>query len=179
MAEDSSLYSSFPVAHQENCNLVSNVEDAENEQPVSSSSSNLDSNKLPTGRLEFSCCSKKGCQNVFTKTIGRIEDEKRRGNKSGIYFCTECSNSSAELIENSIETEASAGTYLSVLNNNNTFYLSPIISFCRGKEAANVCDFETFYGDDETTERRFFFLWWYSHIFPSFVINTIICWNHF
>jgi hypothetical protein len=34
MAEDSSLYSSFPVAHQENCNLVSNVEDAENEQPV-------------------------------------------------------------------------------------------------------------------------------------------------
>jgi hypothetical protein len=51
MAEDSSLYSSFPVAHQENCNLVSNVEDAEKEQPVSSSSSNLDSNKLPTGRL--------------------------------------------------------------------------------------------------------------------------------
>ena len=174
MAEDSSLYSSFPVAQQENCNLVLNVEVTENEQPVSSSSSNLDSNKLPTGRLEFSCCSKKGCQNVFTKTIGRIEDEKRRGNKSGIYFCTECSNSSAELIENSIETEASAGTYLSVLNNNNnTFYLSPIISFCRGK------DFETFYGDNETTERRFFFLWWYSHIFPSFVINTIICWNHF
>ena len=111
MAEDSSLYSSFPVAHQENCNLVSNVEDAENEQPVSSSSSSLDSKKLPTGRLEFSCCSKKGCQNVFTKTIGRIEDEKRRGNKSGIYFCTECSNNSAEHIGNLIETEASAGTY--------------------------------------------------------------------
>ena len=71
MAEDSSLYSSFPVAQQENCNLVLNVEVTENEQPVSSSSSNLDSNKLPTGRLEFSCCSKKGCQNVFTKQNNR------------------------------------------------------------------------------------------------------------
>ena len=53
MAEDSSLYSSFPVAHQANCNLVSNVEDAENEQPVSSSSSSLDSKKLPTGTQKW------------------------------------------------------------------------------------------------------------------------------
>ena len=109
--EDSSLYSSFPVVHQENCNLVSTVEDAEKEQPVSSSSSSnlLDSKMLPTGRLEFSCCSKKGCQNVFNKTIGRIEDEKRRGNKTGIYFCSECSNCVEHIGEDAIETEASAG----------------------------------------------------------------------
>jgi len=81
MAEDSSFDPSFPVVQQEHRNIVSNVEEADKEQPVStSSSSNVsNSNKLPTGKLEFSCCSKKGCQNVFTKTIGRIEDEKRRG----------------------------------------------------------------------------------------------------
>ena len=76
MAEDSSLDSSFPVVHKGNGNLVlRTVEDGEKEQPDSSSSSSnlLDSKMLPTGRLEFSCCSKKGCQNVFNKTIGRIE----------------------------------------------------------------------------------------------------------
>ena len=74
MAEDSSLDSSFPVVHKGNGNLVlRTVEDGEKEQPDSSSSSSnlLDSKMLPTGRLEFSCCSKKGCQNVFNKTIGR------------------------------------------------------------------------------------------------------------
>ena len=116
MAEDSSLDSSFPVVHKGNCNLVlSTVEDGEKEeQPVSSSSSSnlLDSKMLPTGRLEFSCCSKKGCQNVFNKTIGRIEDEKRRGNKTGIYFCSECSNCAEHSIEeHAIETEASAGMF--------------------------------------------------------------------
>ena len=112
MAEDSSFDPSFPVVQQEHRNIVSNVEEADKEQPVStSSSSNLsDSNKLPTGKLEFSCCSKKGCQNVFTKTIGRIEDEKRRGNTTGVYYCSECSNC-AEHTEDSIETEASAGMY--------------------------------------------------------------------
>ena len=114
MTEDSSLDSSFPVVHQGNCDLVSNVEDDEKEQSVSSSSSSsnlLDSKKLPTGRLEFSCCSKKGCQNVFTKTVGRIEDEKRRGNTTGVYYCSECSNST-EHSKDSIETEASAGMYI-------------------------------------------------------------------
>ena len=68
----------IPPVNQENCDL-----DAEKMQPVSSSSNLLASNKLPTDQLEFSCCSKKGCQNVFTKTVGRIEDEKRRrGNKT-------------------------------------------------------------------------------------------------
>ena len=113
MAEDSSLDSSFPLVDQEHRNLVSNVENAEKEQPVSSSSSyNLsDSKKLPTGKLEFSCCSKKGCQNVFTKTVGRIEDEKRRGNITGVYCCSKCSNCT-EHTEDSIETEASAGMYI-------------------------------------------------------------------
>ncbi len=114
MAEDSSLDSSFPVVHKGNCDLVSTVEDAEKEQPLSSSSSSsnlLDSKMLPTGRLEFSCCSKKGCQNVFNKTIGRIEDEKRRENKTGIYFCSECSNCVEHIEEDAIETEASAGMF--------------------------------------------------------------------
>ena len=39
MTEDSSLDSSFPVVHKGNCDLVSNVEDAEKEQSVTSSSS--------------------------------------------------------------------------------------------------------------------------------------------
>ena len=114
MAEDNSSYASIPPVHQQNSSLEFIV-DTENKQLDSSSSSSssalLSSNKLPTGKLEFSCCSKKGCQNVFTKTIGRIEDEKRRGNTTGIYYCSECSNC-AEHTEDSIETEASAGMYM-------------------------------------------------------------------
>ena len=114
MAEDNSSYASIPPpVHQQNSSLEFIV-DTENKQLDSSSSSSssalLSSNKLPTGKLEFSCCSKKGCQNVFTKTVGRIEDEKRRGNKTGVYYCSECSNC-AEHTEDSIESEASAGMY--------------------------------------------------------------------
>jgi hypothetical protein len=49
MAEDSSLDSSFPLVHQEHRNLVPIVENAEKEQPVSSSSSsNLSDSKKTT-----------------------------------------------------------------------------------------------------------------------------------
>ena len=39
-------------------------------------------------------------------------NEKRRGNKTGIYFCSECSNCAEQNIdEHAIETEASAGMF--------------------------------------------------------------------
>ena len=116
MSEDNSSYASIPPVHQQNSSLESIVEITENKQLDSSSSSSdlLPSKKLPTGRLEFSCCSKKGCNNVFTKTVGRIEDEKLRGNKTGIYYCSECSKC-AEHSEESIETEVSAGMYVYII----------------------------------------------------------------
>ena len=122
MAEDNSSYASIPPVFQQNSSLESIVEITESKQLDSSPSSSAllsSSKKLPTGRLEFSCCSKKGCNNVFTKTVGRIEDEKLRGNKNGIYYCSECSKY-AEHSEESIETEVSAGMYAYII------FLKPI-----------------------------------------------------
>ena len=112
MAVDNSSYASIPSVHQQNSSLESIVEITKNKQLLDSSSSSsalLSSKKLPTGRLEISCCSKKGCNSVFTKTFGRIEDEKLRGNKTDIYYCSECSKCAEHNSEESIETEVSAG----------------------------------------------------------------------
>ena len=59
---------------------------------------------------KYVSATKKGCHNVFTKTVGIIEDEKLGGNKTGI--CSECSKCCAEHSEQSIETEVSAGMYI-------------------------------------------------------------------
>ena len=69
----------------------------------------------------MAACSKKGCQNVFTTTIGRIEDEKRRGNKIGIYstVLNDAATAHAEHVGDSNETEAPAGIIHSVVF---TFY---------------------------------------------------------
>ena len=41
---------------------------------------------LPTERLSLSCCSKMGCDNVFTRTKGQAAYEERTGIMNGIYF---------------------------------------------------------------------------------------------
>jgi len=62
---------------------------------------------LPTERLSLSCCSKMGCDNVFTRTKGQTAYEERTGIMNGIYFCEDCNT--AEHCDDPNEVDLGAG----------------------------------------------------------------------